>query len=59
MTVRVETFAGAPKDWDDFALAQQGGTHFHRYGWLDVIHRVHGHDVLPAPTDQPPSRGAR
>ena len=47
MTVRVETFAGAPRDWDHFALAQQGGTHFHRFGWLDVIHRVHGHEVLP------------
>ena len=56
MTARVETFTAAAREWDDFALAQQGGTHFHRHGWLDVVRRVHGHEVMPLCVRAPDGR---
>lgn len=42
----VERFAGAPDEWDRFAAAQAGYTHFHRHAWRDVIARVFGHECI-------------
>lgn len=47
MSLHVERFRGAVAEWDAAVRADPRGTHFHRHGWLDVIARVHGHEVLP------------
>ena len=39
----VGPFEGAPAEWDDFARASAGWTHFHLWGWRRVIEQVHGH----------------
>lgn len=41
--MRVEQFRGADDEWDRFARAQTGWTHFHLAGWRKIIARVHGH----------------
>ena len=33
-------------EWDAFAAAQPGFTHFHRYGWRRVIEQAFGHQCL-------------
>ncbi len=47
MTLTVERYTGGAAAWDGFVAGQPGGTHCHRLGWLDVIGRVHGHEILP------------
>ena len=42
--LRVEDYRGSAAEWDAFAEAQRGFTHFHRYGWRRVMERVHGHE---------------
>lgn len=42
----LELYAGAPEAWDAFARGQTGFTHFHLYGWKDVIRRSFGHECL-------------
>ena len=44
--LRVERFRGDAREWDDFARAQDGFTHFHLHGWRDVVSRVHGHECV-------------
>lgn len=44
--VRVQPFAGRAAEWDEFAERQTGWTHFHAYGWRDVIHGSLGHECL-------------
>jgi serine/alanine adding enzyme len=44
MTLRVEEYAGNAADWDEFVRRQAGWTHFHLFGWRDVITNVHGHE---------------
>jgi serine/alanine adding enzyme len=39
-------FAGSPEEWDDFARAQAGYTHFHQFGWKGLIEKVFGHECL-------------
>jgi FemAB-related protein (PEP-CTERM system-associated) len=34
-------------EWDAFVARAAGRTHYHRFGWLRVIERVHGHECLP------------
>ena len=42
--LRVEEFRGRPEEWDDFVRAQPGWTHFHLYGWKDVMTGTYGHE---------------
>ena len=44
--IRVERFNGAAKEWDEFAAAQKGFTHFHKLGWRAVMERVFGHECV-------------
>src|SRR5450759_2568606 len=44
--IRVEKFTGPYEDWDTFAAAQSGYTHFHRLRWRTVIERVFGHECV-------------
>ena len=44
MTLDVGPFRGAPAEWDAFAARQPGFTHFHRYGWREVVGEVFGHE---------------
>ena len=44
--IRVEKFAGAPKEWNSFAVAQNGYTHFHQIEWRTLIENVFGHECL-------------
>jgi serine/alanine adding enzyme len=44
--IRVERFTGTPEEWDGFAIAQSGYTHFHRFQWRTLIEKVFGHECL-------------
>jgi hypothetical protein len=46
MAITVERFRGAPREWDGFARAQRGFTHFHLHGWRGVMERVFGHECI-------------
>ncbi|HEY1953458.1 MAG TPA: FemAB family XrtA/PEP-CTERM system-associated protein [Gemmatimonadaceae bacterium] len=46
MTIEVERFAGGESEWDEFASAQEGFTHFHRAGWRAVMESVFGHECV-------------
>jgi serine/alanine adding enzyme len=46
VTLRVAAFDGAPGEWDAFARAQAGWTHYHLHGWKPVIEEVYGHECL-------------
>src|SRR4029077_10763046 len=39
-------FAGPGEEWDAFVRAAPGWTHFHRFGWGEVIERVFGHECI-------------
>jgi hypothetical protein len=45
-SLRVSRFSGSPGEWDRFAEAQPGFTHFHRFGWKNLIESVFGHECL-------------
>jgi FemAB-related protein (PEP-CTERM system-associated) len=47
VTLTVERFTDGAAAWDAFVRGRPDGTHCHRLGWLDVIGRVHRHEVLP------------
>jgi len=40
----VGPFDGTPAEWDAFARASAGWTHFHLWGWRRVIERTHRHE---------------
>ncbi|PYO46998.1 MAG: FemAB family PEP-CTERM system-associated protein [Gemmatimonadetes bacterium] len=40
----VEKFAGTAEEWNGFAVAQSGYTHFHKLQWRTLIERVFGHE---------------
>ena len=44
--MRVERFAGPDAEWDTFAVAQSGFTHFHRFAWKRLLERVHGPECI-------------
>ncbi len=44
--IHVERYAGSVSAWDEFARAQEGFTHFHRYDWRGLIEQVFGHDCI-------------
>jgi len=41
----VGIFEGAPAEWDAFVERQGGWTHFHRYGWREVMRTALGHET--------------
>lgn len=43
---RVERFGGPATEWEAFARAQTGYTHFHRYAWREVMQEVFGHECI-------------
>lgn len=45
MTLRVESYVGTAQPWDEFVRAQPGWTHFHLYGWRDVMQDAMRHDA--------------
>src|SRR5437763_12018196 len=44
--VEVERFGGTEDEWDSFAVAHAGFTHFHRLRWRSLMERVFGHECL-------------
>lgn len=44
--IYVERFTGIEEEWDTFAAAQNGFTHFHRLRWRRVMERVFGHECV-------------
>jgi FemAB-related protein (PEP-CTERM system-associated) len=38
--------AAAPAEWDELVRRSDGWTHFHLWGWRDVIQRTFGHETL-------------
>lgn len=42
----VAEFTGAAAEWDGFVRHQPGWTHFHLFGWKQVLERVFGHQCL-------------
>src|SRR5256885_15756249 len=44
--VEVERFGGTEEEWDSFAVAHAGFTHFHQLRWRSLIERVFGHECL-------------
>lgn len=46
MTVEVERYGGTEEEWDAFASAHEGYTHFHRLRWRALMERVFGHECL-------------
>jgi FemAB-related protein (PEP-CTERM system-associated) len=45
MSLSVESFDGAPEEWDAFLADLEGGTFCHRYGWRGVMEDALGHDT--------------
>jgi serine/alanine adding enzyme len=43
---RVEQFSGEPSEWDAFARAQAGFTHYHLFGWKRVMEEALGHETM-------------
>lgn len=43
---QVSLFTGESEEWDRFAGAQAGFTHFHLHGWSSVIGKSFGHECL-------------
>lgn len=46
MSIAVAPFTGTAAEWDGFVSAQEGWTHFHRYGWREVFAGVFGHECF-------------
>ncbi|HYV98131.1 MAG TPA: FemAB family XrtA/PEP-CTERM system-associated protein [Gemmatimonadaceae bacterium] len=44
--MRVDRFAGSETEWNAFARAQAGFTHFHLFRWRAVMERVFGHECI-------------
>ncbi|MBK5187118.1 MAG: FemAB family PEP-CTERM system-associated protein [Gemmatimonadaceae bacterium] len=43
---RVDRFAGAASEWDALVRRSPGFTHFHLYGWREVMERVFRHECI-------------
>ena len=39
-------FEGTGAEWDAFAAGQRGFTHYHRYGWKELIEATFGHECV-------------
>jgi FemAB-related protein (PEP-CTERM system-associated) len=46
VTFRVEAFDGTEAEWDGCVAAQDGWTHFHRWGWRAILEHVFGHECV-------------
>lgn len=46
MTLIVRRYEGGEDEWDGFARAQSGYTHFHRLRWRTLISKVFGHECV-------------
>jgi len=46
LILEIERFGGTEEEWDSFATAQEGFTHFHRLRWRASVERVFGHECL-------------
>lgn len=44
--MRIERFRGTEEEWDRFASAQTGFSHFHRLRWRGLIERTFGHECI-------------
>jgi serine/alanine adding enzyme len=44
--IYVERFTGIEEEWDTFAAAQNGYTHFHRLRWRRVMELIFGHECM-------------
>jgi FemAB-related protein (PEP-CTERM system-associated) len=44
VSATVERFAGPAAEWDQLVRQSPGWTHFHLYGWREVIDRTFGHE---------------
>ena len=44
MTLQVDRFRGAEKEWDVFGVRTPGWTAFHRYAWRTLVEDLYGHD---------------
>jgi len=44
--MEVRPFSGTGAEWDDFVRAQEGWSHFHRYGWRRVMEEALGHGTF-------------
>jgi FemAB-related protein (PEP-CTERM system-associated) len=40
------SFNGTPAEWDAFVRRQPGWTHFHLFGWQEVMQRALGHETV-------------
>jgi FemAB-related protein (PEP-CTERM system-associated) len=45
-TLVVRPYEGGAGQWDEFGSSQAGWTHFHQYGWKNVVESVFGHKCL-------------
>lgn len=51
--IAVAPFTGTSQDWDALVERSPGGTHFHRWGWKQVMERALGHEcTFLGATDQ-------
>jgi FemAB-related protein (PEP-CTERM system-associated) len=41
-----QAFDGTPTEWDAFVRRQPGWTHFHLFGWREVMQRALGHETI-------------
>jgi len=46
VSLQIERFTAAPTEWDALVRRSAGWTHFHLYGWRDVIRRTYGHESV-------------
>src|SRR3954469_14448388 len=46
MTIRVARYLADGDEWDEFVRAQPGWTHFHLFGWRNVVERALGHECI-------------
>ena len=44
--MEIRPFAGTGAEWDAFVHAQEGWSHFHRYGWRRVMEEALGHGTI-------------
>lgn len=56
--IAVAPFTGTSQDWDALVERSPGGTHFHRWGWKQVMERALGHEcAFLGATDRGALRG--
>ncbi|HEX4683518.1 MAG TPA: FemAB family XrtA/PEP-CTERM system-associated protein [Gemmatimonadaceae bacterium] len=46
MTIRVARYLGDGDEWNEFVRTQPDWTHFHLFGWRNVLERALGHECI-------------